>query len=182
MPSLSFAGLSGLRGLAPTRRADTRIGTDYTFTRPWQRHTLRLGGGFRRDMSDGRTVSDARGAFVFTGLYTSGGGAVARGSGLDFADFLLGMPQQASVGFGPGDVMLRGLGFNLFAQDDWRARPNLTFNLGVRYEVQRPLHGSQRAHGQSRRGAGVRGRGPRRVRRRRAPTPARSPTRSSTPT
>jgi len=129
VPSLSFAGLSGLRGLAPTRRADTRLGADYTFMRPLQRHTLRLGGGVRRDISDGRTVSDARGAFVFTGLY----------SGLDFADFLLGMPQQASVGFGPGDVRLRGLGFNLFAQDDWRARPNLTFNLGVRYEMQRPF-------------------------------------------
>ncbi|HZI80090.1 MAG TPA: hypothetical protein VFD69_11295 [Vicinamibacterales bacterium] len=139
LPSLSFAGLSGLRDLAPARRSDTRIGTDYTLTRPWQQHTLRLGGGFRHDTSDGRTVSDARGAFVFTGLYTSGGAAVARGSGLDFADFLLGMPQQASVGYGPGDVTLRGLGFNLFAQDDWRARPNLTFNLGVRYEVQRPF-------------------------------------------
>ena len=129
VPSLSFAGLSGLRGLAPTRRADTRLGANYTLTRPLQRHTLRLGGGFRRDISDGRTVSDARGNFVFTGLY----------SGLDFADFLLGMPQQASVGYGPGDVRLRGLGFNLFAQDDWRARPNLTFNLGVRYELQQPF-------------------------------------------
>jgi hypothetical protein len=139
VPSLSFAGLSGLRDLTPTRRADTRIGTDYTFTHPWRRHTLRLGGGIRRDISDGRTVSDARGAFVFTGLYTGAGGVVARGSGLDFADFLLGMPQQASAGFGAGDVKLRGLGYNLFAQDDWRARNNLTFNLGVRYEVQRPF-------------------------------------------
>jgi len=138
VPSLSFAGLSGVRGLTPTRRADTRIAADYTFTHPAQRHTLRFGGGVRHDRSDGRTVSDARGAFVFTGLYAAAGGTVANGSGLDFADFLLGMPQQASVGFGQGDVTLRGLGFNLFAQDDWRARSNLTFNLGVRYEVQRP--------------------------------------------
>jgi trimeric autotransporter adhesin len=139
LPALSFAGLSGLRDLAPARRADTRLGADYTLTRPWQRHTLRFGGGFRHDTSDGRTVSDARGAFVFTGLYTSGGAVVPRGSGLDFADFLLGMPQQASVGYGPGDVTLRGLGFNLFGQDEWRARNNLTFNLGVRWEVQRPF-------------------------------------------
>ena len=92
VPSLSFAGLSGLRGLTPTRRADTRLGADYTFTRPLQRHTLRLGGGFRRDISDGRTVSDARGAFVFTGLYSA-----ARPQRLDFADFLLG---HAAAGLG----------------------------------------------------------------------------------
>ncbi|HET9272601.1 MAG TPA: TonB-dependent receptor, partial [Vicinamibacterales bacterium] len=139
VPSLSFAGLSGMRDLTPTRRSDTRLGADYTFTRPLQRHTLRFGGGIRRDISDGRTVSDARGAFVFTGFYTSGSAVVPRGSGLDFADFLLGMAQQASVGYGAGDVELRGTAFNLFAQDDWRARPNLTFNLGVRYEVQLPF-------------------------------------------
>lgn len=138
LPSLSFAGMSGLRDLSPAERRDTRLQADYTFTRPLERHTLRVGGGLRHDVSDGRTVSDARGAFVFTGLYTAGGESVARGSGLDFADFLLGLPQQASVGFGPGRVKLAGLGFNLFAQDDWRARSNLTVNLGVRYEVQRP--------------------------------------------
>jgi hypothetical protein len=137
LPSLSFAGLSSLRDTTPTRRADTRLGLDYTFTKPLRQHTLRFGGGARRDVSDGRTVSDARGAFVFTGLYT-GGTDIARGSGLDFADFLLGLPQQASVGFGPGDITLRSHAFNLFAQDDWRVRGNLTFNLGVRYEVVRP--------------------------------------------
>ena len=67
-------------------------------------------------------MSEARGSFVFSGLYSAGDPLVPRGSGLDFADFLLGLPQQASVGFGPGDAALRGKALNLFAQDDWRAR------------------------------------------------------------
>ena len=41
--------------------------------------------------ADSRTDPNARGSFVFTGLY----------SGNDFADFLLGLPQQASVQFDP---------------------------------------------------------------------------------
>ena len=134
VPALSFAGISSLRDITPTRRTDTRVQTDYTFTRPLEQHTLRFGGGFRHDVSDGWTVSEARGSFVFTGLYSADGGS-SPGSGLDFADFLLGLPQQASVGYGPGDVELRGRSFSLFAQDDWRARSNLTFNLGLRYEL-----------------------------------------------
>jgi hypothetical protein len=105
--------------------------------RPFTRHNVRLGGDVRFDSSSGRTDSEARGSFVFTGLY-SGGGASA-GSGLDFADFLLGRPQQASVQFGPGNVVLRGQAYSLFAQDDWRLRSNVTMNLGVRYELVTPF-------------------------------------------
>src|SRR5690606_34686659 len=63
----------------------------------------------------------------------------ARGGGLDFADFLLGLPQQATVQYGPGHVRLTGRSMSLFVQDDWRPRPNLTFNLGLRYELLWPF-------------------------------------------
>ena len=35
-------------------------------------------------------------------------------------------------------VVLKGRAFNLFVQDDWRWRGNLTLNLGARYEAVRP--------------------------------------------
>lgn len=135
VPTVSFSSLTSLNDVSPDRRRDRRVQASYTLTRPLQRHTLRAGGDMRFDASDGRTNSDGRGTFVFTGLYSAGGPTV--GSGLDFADFLLGRPQQASVQFA-GDVALRGRAFSLFLQDDWRLHGNLTLNLGIRYEVVRP--------------------------------------------
>ena len=140
VPALSFGGLSNVRDLSPSRRSDTRFSAGYTWSRPTRNHTLRIGGDFRLDQSSSQTDSNARGAFVFTGLYASGGlGTVPRGSGLDFADFLLGLPQQASVQFGPGDVRMQGKSMSLFLQDDWRKSGTLTFNLGVRYELLWPF-------------------------------------------
>lgn len=138
-PSLSFSTFTGLRDLAPSQRSDRRVQLGYTMTRPFNRHSFRIGGDVRLDASSGRTDANANGSFVFTGLYSADGAQVARGTGLDFADFLLGRPQQATVQFGPGNVNLRGQAYSLFAQDDWRARGNLTFNLGVRYEIVRPF-------------------------------------------
>ena len=139
VPSLSFSTFTGLRDLTPSQRRDRRVQLGYTMTRPFNRHAFRIGGDVRFDTSSGRTDADARGSFVFTGLYSANGAQVARGTGLDFADFLLGLPQQATVQFGPGNVVLHGQSYSLFAQDDWRARSNLTFNLGVRYEIVRPF-------------------------------------------
>jgi hypothetical protein len=135
VPTLSFSSLTGARGLAPDSRNDRRIQVGYTLTRPFQRHALRLGGDVRFDTTTGRNNSDARGTFVFTGLYTTPAGVQSQG--LDFADFLLGLPQQATAQY-VGDVTLRGQSFSLFAQDDWRLRGDLTLNFGVRYEVVRP--------------------------------------------
>ena len=139
VPDLSFTSLSSLRDLDPSKRTDRRISTAYTWTRPIRSHTLRLGGDYRWDASSNRTDPNARGAYVFTGLYASGGATTARSDSLDFADFLLGLPQQASLQYGPGSVDLRGRSMSLFVQDDWRKSSTLTFNLGLRYELLWPF-------------------------------------------
>jgi hypothetical protein len=136
IPSLSFASLTSLRDVAPDDRSDRRIQIGYTMTHPRGSHVFRVGGDARLDRSGGITTGDARGSYVFTGLY-SAGSPVVRSSGLDFADFLLGLPQQASVQYAE-DVALSGRAFSLFVQDDWRLRGNLTLNLGARYEAVSP--------------------------------------------
>lgn len=73
---------------------------------------------------------NARGAFTYTGQFT----------GNAFADFLLGHPGSATSGIGRGDENGRSNWIHLYAQDDWQARNNLTFNVGLRYEYNQHMY------------------------------------------
>jgi hypothetical protein len=139
VPSLSFSSISSLRDVSPSRRSDERWQTAYGWTRPFTKHTLRVGADARLDRSASETDTNAEGSFVFSGLYASGGSQAARGGGADFADFLLGLPQQATIQYGPGNVVLKGRSFSAYLQDQWRERSNLTWDLGVRYELVMPF-------------------------------------------
>jgi hypothetical protein len=141
VPQLSFSSLSSVRDVTPTRRTDQRLTLGYGWTRPLgTKHLMRVGGDLRFDESDNQTDANARGAFVFTGLYSSGGLLTARGGGLDVADFLLGLPQQATVQYGPGNVRMSGKSLSAYWQDEWRKSGTLTLNLGVRYELIWPFY------------------------------------------
>jgi hypothetical protein len=150
LPNLSFTDIASLTDTTPVL---TRNQT-YTFSDNviWNhgKHTWRWGGDFRRVQVNAETDGNPRGSFVFTGLNTSEiiGGSAVPGTGYDFADFLLGLPQQTSeqflgqpqqtAGFGSGNHF-RGNFWDLYVQDEWKTRGNLTFNLGVRYEYVSPL-------------------------------------------
>src|SRR5262249_5045142 len=66
-----------------------------------------------------------------------------RGTGLpnggnDLASFLLGVPNAVDVRPLLLDYNYRWNGLAAFVQNDWKARPNLTINLGLRYSLQYP--------------------------------------------
>lgn len=141
VPQLSFSSFSSVRDVTPSRRTDQRLSLGYGWTRPLStKHTMRAGGDVRVDYSDNRTDAVAQGAFVFTGLYSSGGSAAVRTGANDFADFLLGLPQQATLQYGPGNVRMSGRSLSAYVQDDWRRSGTLTFNLGLRYELISPFY------------------------------------------
>ncbi len=111
--------------------------TGYKWLHPTEHHRLRLGGDFRYDASENQINSNARGSFTFTGFDTSGGSTRLGTTGADFADFLLGLPQQASLEVG-GVSRLRQHAFDVYVEDNWQKSAKLTFNLGLRYELARP--------------------------------------------
>lgn len=142
IPIIGFTNFTGLNDTIPSRvRNQTVRAVDFV---TWNagKHNLRFGGEIRRVQDNTLTDPDARGTFTFTGYTTSNftaSGTPVAGTGLDFADFLLGLPQTTSERFGASSNYLRSWVYSGFAQDDWRASSRLTFNLGVRYEYFQPF-------------------------------------------
>ncbi|HSZ62583.1 MAG TPA: TonB-dependent receptor [Terriglobales bacterium] len=141
LPNLSFTDIASLSDTTPSlARPQTYTFSDNVI---WnhRKHTWRWGGDVRRVQVNTDTDSNPRGSFVFSGTNTArfdSSGNQIPNTGYDFADFLLGLPQQTSVQFGQA-VYFRGNYWDLYAQDEWKVRANLTLNLGVRYEYVSPL-------------------------------------------
>ena len=95
-------------------------------------HSLKFGGEFRYYQLNVRNICGPNGYFAFNGQET----------GIDFADFLLGAPNQY-VQCSEQFLNNRSRYGGLFIQDSWKARPNLTLNLGLRWEVAEPWSDTQ---------------------------------------
>ena len=144
LPNLTFTHYGGITDTNPVN--DRNQTWSFSDNLVWShgKHTWRWGGDFRRIQLNTQTDSNPRGSFVFTGALTSqfvNGSGVA-GTGYDFADFLLGLAQQTSVQYGYDRYYFRGNSWDLYVQDEWRLRGNLTLNLGLRYEYVSPLNES----------------------------------------
>lgn len=140
IPSLNFTSFSGLNDPSPRRQLDQTYTISDTVNWNHGKHNWRFGGDYRRILQSFRAARNAAGAFTFTGFATAQylGGVAQAGTGSDFADFLLGLPQQSSVQFGTSAYNFRANSYDAFFQDDWRLRASLTLLLGMRYEFNGP--------------------------------------------
>ena len=142
LPGISFTSFGGLNDPTARRELDQTYSISETVSWSRGKHNWRFGGDYRRILQSFRSARNAEGSFVFTGFATSqypaGSTQPITDTGYDFADFLLGFPQQTSLQSGATSYNFRANAFDFFAQDDWRFRSNLSFNLGLRYEYNGP--------------------------------------------
>ena len=145
LPGLSFSHYGSLQDINPLRQRNQTITLTDNMILVRGKHSLHWGGDFRRIQLNTQTSNNARGSFVFTGLNTSlpgTGGQPVPFTGYDLADFLLGLAQQTSLqstASGANSYHFRGNSWDLYFQDEWKLRSNLTLNLGLRYEYVSPF-------------------------------------------
>src|SRR5437899_202780 len=84
-------------------------------------HTIKFGGTVERMLLNIRALSDPNGIFKFSGLQA----------------FYQNQPGrfQGGIASSLSPRNLRQTLFGVYVQDDWRWKPNLTLNLGLRYEM-----------------------------------------------
>lgn len=93
------------------------------------RHNVIAGGDFRRQEFNYFSQSNPRGTFTFTGA----------AFGSDLADLMAGVPDTSAINYGNADKYLRQSVSDMYLNDDWRLRPELSLNFGLRWEYSAPI-------------------------------------------
>ncbi len=140
-PTLTFTNFASLTDALPSKSVVQYVAEGDSYSWVKRNHTMTFGGDFKRQDRNTTTDQNARGTFDFSGIATSQivNGQPVPNTGLDFADFLLGLPQASSVQFGGDSTYFRQNAWDAYVNDDWRVNPNLTLMFGLRYEYYSPL-------------------------------------------
>jgi hypothetical protein len=131
-PNINITGTGGNTSLNPADSATSAVYIENSWdpsdvvTMIRGRHILHFGGEFLALQDNSTPWGNLNGGtFTFNGQFTN--------SNVGYADFLVGSAQSWSA-LVQGEAGMRSKNPSLFFQDDFKLLPNLTINLGLRWE------------------------------------------------
>jgi hypothetical protein len=137
LPNISFTQPYGALGDADfVPLLDQNNTFQYMGSLSWLKgaHSIKFGASLiRRQASEGQSAHP-RGSATVNSQDTA-----LEGSGNDMAVLLTGLATSVTRGYTVVTPAFRSWEEGFYGQDDWRVRPNLTLNLGVRYDIYTPF-------------------------------------------
>ncbi len=141
-PSVGFgSGISGYGGASPYITHDDIYSYMDSLSIIKGNHTIKLGGAFEADQFNELGNQFGTGTIGSNGDDTLNPalGTTTTASGFGLADVELGYVSSIYIRISQlANVEMRRKDYSAFLQDDWKVRPNLTLNLGIRYDNFRP--------------------------------------------
>jgi len=133
IPSIAISGYSGFgddsEGPYVNKNHTYQLTDNFSWTKG--KHSIRFGGELRKDQYNQVGNQFARGAFLFEPTATA---SPTSAGGQSYADFLLGYCKRCEVSISLAEIQFRAMSQYYYIDDTWKIRPNLTLNLGIRYE------------------------------------------------
>jgi Carboxypeptidase regulatory-like domain len=131
----NFTGIGHSRSLPILRRQNIfQYVGNLTYT--GSAHTIKTGLDVRRRHLTEYQTNRGNGRFNFTPNITNNPANNTGGNSM--ASFLLGAPSLIEQDYLLAWVGIRGTEYSVYVADDWRATQKLTFNIGLRYELDTP--------------------------------------------
>jgi hypothetical protein len=137
LPSIGITGFTGFgrQSTNPQWQNPALIDPKVNFTWVKGKHSMKFGYEYERVWMAVNDNNPLYGSFTYGGGYSNAGGSTV--SDTYWADFLFGTTNAYSLANFYVAHLTQNI-HNLYAQDDWHVLPNLTLNLGLRWEYGSP--------------------------------------------
>lgn len=138
MPRFDLTGYTSIQADSGVVSHDDITMGSVSVSRLQGSHEIRFGAEYRFYNVNGASYSNEQGDYSSNGYYTTVSDLVKpKGTVFSVAQFLMGLPSSSKV-VQNADMAVRSQYITGYVHDNWRALPNVTLNIGLRYEYESP--------------------------------------------